>query len=223
MKTPIRILVVDDHAVVRSGLRLLLETQEDLRVVGEANSGTAALARCGEVNPNLVLMDIGLPGLNGLEATRAILAEHPDTRVLILTMHEDDAYFSEALAAGACGYVLKESPSDELLAGIRAVTAGGGFFHPALARRLAQSHGCSPTGEGRRSANQDPESLTEREHQIVHLTAQGKSNSQIAQIMFISPRTVERHRSNLMIKLGFSSRADLIRYAVEQGLVDPKG
>lgn len=222
MASLIRILLVDDHAVVRSGLRLLLETQEDLTVVGEARDGETALAHCRAVNPDLVLMDIGLPGLNGLESTRAILAERPDTQVLILTMHEDDGYFSEALAAGARGYVLKEAPPAELLAGIRAVAAGGGFFHPALARRLATGRTDAPGSAEPERRTQAGARLTQREREIMYLTAEGRGNREIGAMLYISARTVERHRSNLMAKLGLATRIDLIRYALEHDVRNVK-
>lgn len=209
MNTLIRILLVDDHAVVRSGLRLLLEAHPDLVVIGEASSGETAISFCRELQPDLILMDIGLRGSNGLETTRSLLAEHPSIRVLILTMHEDDDYFSEALAVGASGYVLKESTPSELLAGIRAVAAGGGIFHPALARRMAAGHS---------NHSADKCALTDREREILRLTAAGCSSREVGEKLYISPRTVERHRSNLVSKLGLHSRTDLIRYAVELGL-----
>lgn len=201
---------MDDHAVVRSGLRLLLEAHADCTVIGEANSGEAALVACRELKPDLVLMDIGMRGMNGLETTRAVLKEADGIRVLILTMHEDEAYFSEALSAGAAGYVLKEATPGELLAAIRAVAAGGGFFHPALARRLVK---------GNSSEASSPRGLTDREREILALTVEGHSSREIGKRLFLSPRTVERHRSNVLSKLGLKTRADLIRYAVESGLI----
>jgi DNA-binding NarL/FixJ family response regulator len=208
----IRILLADDHAVLRAGIRVLLEAQPDLEVIGEAGDGQAAVQRARELQPDVVVMDIGMPGLDGLAATRQILDSNPKTRILFLTQHENKEYVLPALKLGAAGYVLKRAEGDELLTAIRTVYAGGTFLDPAIAGALV-----SEVNRDEKTA--DPfDSLSEREREVLVLLAQGKTYQQIAEILFISPKTVDFHRVNIMRKLGLSNRAELTRFAIQRGL-----
>jgi DNA-binding NarL/FixJ family response regulator len=208
----IRILLADDHAVLRAGIRALLEAQPDLEVIGEAGDGQAAVQRARELQPDVVVMDIGMPGLDGLAATRQILDSNPKTRILFLTQHENKEYVLPALKLGAAGYVLKRAEGDELLTAIRTVYAGGTFLDPAIAGALV-----SEVNRDEKTA--DPfDSLSEREREVLVLLAQGKTYQQIAEILFISPKTVDFHRINIMRKLGLSNRAELTRFAIQRGL-----
>jgi len=215
MADKIRILIADDHAIVRSGVRLLLETQEGIEVVGEARSGDQAVALVDQLRPSLVLMDIAMPGMAGMEATRLIKARHPEIQVLVLTMHRSDEYFFEVLKAGASGYVLKAAETNELIAAIRAVARGEVFLHPSMARQLLSDY------LSRVNETEDPDHpwLTAREKEILHLLAEGYSNNEIAEQLVVSPSTVHTHRSNLMQKLNLNSRHELIRYARRRGLM----
>lgn len=210
----IRILLVDDHAVLRAGIRALLDTHSDLEVVGEAANGQQAVTRVRELHPDVVLMDVGMSGLDGMAATRQIKSDCPQTRVLFLTQHENKEYVLPALKIGASGYMLKRAEGDELLTAIRAVHAGGTFFDPAIAGVVAEDV------RRERGAPTDPfDTLTDREREVLTLLAQGQTYQQIAEMLFISPKTVDFHRANILRKLGLSSRADLTRYAVQRGLI----
>lgn len=210
----IRILIVDDHAVLRAGIRALLDLQADLRVVGEAGDGYQALLRVRELQPDVVLMDLGMAGMDGLTAMREIKASWPHVRVLILTQHENKEYILPALKMGASGYVLKRAEGDELLMAIRSVYAGETFFDPAIngiivddMRRIAQS----PS---------DPlETLSAREREVMMLLASGLTYQQVAETLFISVKTVDFHRANVLRKLDLASRTDLTKYAVQRGLI----
>lgn len=208
----IRILLADDHAVLRAGIRALLDMQSDMQVVGEAGDGLQTLARTRELEPDVVLMDIGMPVLDGLAATRQICEANPRTRILILTQHENKEYVLPALRVGASGYVLKRAEGDELLNAIRMVYAGGTFLDPAIAGVVADDvRGDAPADSF--------ETLSEREREVLVLLAQGQTYQQIAQALFISVKTVDFHRANILRKLGLSTRADLTRYAVLRGLI----
>lgn len=212
----IRVLVVDDHAIVRAGIRMLLNSTEDIEVVGEAADAAEALARTRELSPDVVLMDIGLPGMTGLEATRELHRLYPESRVLMVTIHEDQEYFFEALSAGASGYVLKEATPTELLSAIRTVHQGGVAFHLALARQLLDDYlRRVRTGDEAESYGQ----LTEREREVLRLTAEGRSAREVAELLYLSPKTVERHRANLMRKLNLHRRSELIQYALRKGFL----
>jgi two-component system response regulator NreC len=213
----ISLILADDHAVVRSGLRMLLEAQPDIDIVAEAESGLEAVQQVESLRPDLVLMDIQMPGLSGIEATKEIRRIAPDTAVLALTMHEDDQYFFEMINAGASGYVPKRAAPDELLIAIRTVARGEVFLYPSLATRLVQDY---------LRRGEDPEQgqvyddLTPREREVLVHIAEGQSNAEIAQELVISVKTVDRHRENIMRKLNMHSRIDLVKYAIKRGLID---
>lgn len=211
--TKIRILLVDDHAILRAGVRALLEMQRDFEVVGEASDGPSAITRALELQPDVALMDIGMPGMDGLAATREILASSPQTRVLFLTQHENKEYVLPALKLGASGYVLKRAEGDELITAIRTVHAGGTFLDPAIAGTLISE----VNRNGKVPA--DPlVSLSEREREVLVMLARGETYQQIAEALFISTKTVDYHRSNLMRKLGLNNRTELTRFAIQRGL-----
>ena len=214
----VRILIVDDHAVVRAGLRMLLGADPELEIVGEAGDGAQALTMARDLSPDVVLMDISMPDMNGIEATRRIQELCPDIAVLALTMHEDDQYFFEMLAAGASGYVPKRAAPDELISAIRAVKNGGMFLFPSLARLLVSDYLQRVEQGG--SSPRPFDALTEREREVLVRIAQGLSNQAIADELVISVKTVNRHRENIMAKLNLHSRVELVHYAIEKGLID---
>jgi DNA-binding NarL/FixJ family response regulator len=208
----IRVLVVDDHAVVRSGLRLLLDAEEDIEVVGEAGTGREAVFEARSSNPNVILMDVVMPGGSGIDATPQVMHEAPDAKVLILSMQDDPNYVRQAFAAGAAGYVLKEAADVELVAAVRVVAGGGRYVNPTLGARLVAAD-----ADERAKADADP--LSDREREVLRLLALGHTNQEIAKLLFISVRTSETHRAHIMQKLHLSSRADLVRYALANGLL----
>jgi len=216
--SPIRILLVDDHAVVRAGLHMLLDADPELQIVGEAENGAQALRLTDELAPDVVLMDISMPDMNGIEATRKIKEQAPNVTVLALTMHEDDQYFFEMLAAGASGYVPKRAAPNDLISAIHAVHNGGVFLFPSVARVLVQDYVQRAARAG--TAGHSFDVLTEREREVLTLIAQGLSNQDIADQLVISTKTVNRHRENIMAKLNLHSRVELVRYAIEKGLID---
>ena len=211
----IRVLLADDHAILREGLRALLGYYDDVQVVGEAQDGAEAIARVGELQPDIVLMDIAMPAMNGLEATRLICQQYPKTRVLILTQHEDRQYVLPLLQAGASGYVLKRALGTNLITALRTVARGETFLYPTVATIVVEEmHRQAEVSEAM------PESLTPREREILKHIALGESNPQIAIALSISAKTVEWHRSNLMSKLSVHNVADVVRYALQHGLVE---
>jgi len=212
----IRLLLVDDHAVVRSGLRMLLASESDMEIVGEAGSGSEAVAAAGSARPDVILMDIGLPDMSGIEAARIIKSKYADIAIVALTIHEDEEYFFKMLEAGASGYVPKRVSPDELITAIRAAANGEVYLYPSLAKLLVRDY-LSQEREAETHATLD--NLTEREHEVILKLAEGTSNDQIAQELVISPKTVERHRENIMRKLNLHSRAELVRYAIRKGII----
>jgi len=211
----IRLLIADDHTIFRAGVRLLLEAEPDIEVVGEALNGVEAAQMAESLHPDLILMDIGMPGMNGLEATRQIKSRFPHIHILVLTMHRTDEYFFEMLKAGASGYMLKAAETNELIGAIRAVARGEVFLYPTMARHLLQDYlqrlnDPNETGQP---------SLTPREKEILRLLAEGYSNKEIADKLVVSPSTIHSHRTNLMQKLNLSSRYELIQYARQRGLM----
>lgn len=208
-----KIVIADDHGIVRSGIRLLLETQPDLEVVGEAADGISARELIVRERPDLAILDVKMPGLTGLQATREIKAQAPEVSVLILSMHDDERYLFEALKAGASGYVLKSQADSDLLEAIRSVERGEPFLSPgaqqALIRDLLE-----------RGAPSESD-LTPREEEIVKLVAEANTTREIADLLHLSEKTVENHRANAMRKLGMRDRVELVRYAIRQGLIEP--
>lgn len=214
----IRLLMVDDHAVVRLGMRMLFEGESDIEVVGEAETAREAINLVGELQPDVVLMDIGLPDLSGIEATRAIKNESGETAVVAVTIHEDEEYFFKMLDAGATGYVPKRAAPEELLTAIRAAAAGGVYLYPSLAKLLVKDYlSQEPPAKARDSISV----LTPREHEVLALLADGDSNAEIAEKLSISPKTVARHRENIMGKLNMHSRTELVKYAIRKGIIQP--
>jgi len=208
----IRVLVVDDHAVVRSGLRHVLEAEDDIEVVGEAGDMREAVFEARSQKPDVVLMDIVMPGPSGIEATPAVLKEAPEAKVLVLSMQDDPRYVREAFSAGASGYVLKEAADAEVVDAVREVSRGGRYVHPALGARLVAAE-----AEERVRAEEDP--LSDREREVLRLLALGHTNQEIAKKLYLSVRTVETHRAHIMQKLRLSSRAELVRFAMDEGLL----
>lgn len=213
MSDPIRVLIADDHTIVRSGLRLLLEAEPGFQVVDEALDGYQTLALAEELQPDIILMDISMPGLDGLEATRQIKARWPDIYILILTMHRSEEYFFEMLKAGASGYMLKAAETDELIHALHVVARGEIYLYPMMAQMLV--------GDYLRKTNEQDIGpiLSPREKEILYLLVEGFSNKEIAEKLVLSPSTVYTHRGNLMSKLGLSSRHELIQYARKNGLI----
>ncbi|MBI2939683.1 MAG: response regulator transcription factor [Chloroflexi bacterium] len=214
--SPIRVLIADDHTVLRAGIRLLLQSASGFEVAGEARDAAEAVARTIELKPDIVLLDITMPGVSGLEATAEIVRRCPGPRVVVLTMHEDEEYFFRALSAGASGYLLKDSSPEEMVAALRLVQQGGVYFHPSLGRKLLDDYlRRADSGEERERFGR----LTDREREIVRLIAEGRTHREVADLLYLSPRTVERHCANIMEKLNLQNRAELIRYALRNGLV----
>jgi DNA-binding NarL/FixJ family response regulator len=218
--SPIRVLLAEDHNVVREGLRLLLDAQADIEVIGEATSGREAVVLAAETCPDVAVMDISMAELDGLQAASQIKTQCPETRILILTMHESDAYFFRALDAGASGYVLKKAASEELTDAVRAVARGEAFFYPPMARKLLDGylkHGTArpPAGPPRY------EELSEREREVMFMLVRGLTNQQIADELVISPSTVQSHRTNILHKLELETTIDLVRYTIRHGLIEP--
>jgi two-component system response regulator NreC len=211
----IRLLLVDDHAVVRSGLKMLLENERDVEIVGEASSASEAMEAAARLKPNVILMDIGLPDLSGIDATREIKKRVTEVSVVALTIHEDEEYFFKMLEAGASGYVPKRAAPEELLTAIRAAASGQVYLYPSLAKLLVRDY----LDGGRASGEQTSSDLTDREQEVLTYLAEGASNEEIASSLVISPKTVARHRENIMRKLNLHSRAELVRYAIRKGII----
>jgi two-component system, NarL family, response regulator NreC len=208
-----RILIADDHPVLRSGLRVLLAADPDLEVIGEAGTGEETLRLAGELLPDVVLLDIGMPGESGIETVRRLKEKLPALKVLFLTMHEEEGTLLEALNAGGDGYVIKRADQPEIIQAIRAVRRGDVYVHPAMTRALLSQP------ETTERPPEPVEPLTRREIDVLRLLARGNTNRQIADLLTLSVRTVESHRANLMGKLGLSSRVELVTYAEEHGLL----
>jgi len=209
----IRVLVVDDHAVVRSGLRLLLEREPGIVPVDEAANAEEAVFRMIEHKPDVLLIDVTMPGPSGIEAIPKLLEASPASKVLVLSMHDDPRYVRDAFAAGANGYVLKEAADAEVVAAIREVADGGSYVNPALGARMVAA-------EAREHAEAKADPLSEREHEVLRLLALGHTNQEIAKTLYISVRTAETHRAHIMQKLGLASRAELVRYALAKQIIE---
>ena len=215
----IRLLLVDDHEIVRAGLRMLFSAEPQVEIIGEASSGEDAVAAVQDLKPEVVLMDVAMPGIGGVEATRRIKASHPQVAVLALTMHEDEEYFFEMLAAGASGYVPKRAAPDDLMSAIHIVRQGDVYIYPSLARLLVKDF----LHRSEASAPETREELTPREQEVLTYIAEGYSNREIADALVISVKTVDRHRENLMRKLQLHNRVELVKYAIEKGMISIGG
>ncbi|MEZ5426876.1 MAG: response regulator transcription factor [Pyrinomonadaceae bacterium] len=214
----LRILLVEDHGTVREGIKLLVDAQNDMEVVGEADSGETAVEKTKELRPEVVLMDISMPGLNGMKATKKIKEMFPEIKILILTRHSDDGYLQQLIQAGANGYVLKQSAPAELINAIRAVSAGKAYLDPSLTEKVMGGYLRQSTALKNASKVQ----ITDRESEVLRLIAWGYTNKEIAARLQISVKTVETHKANAMRKLGISSRIDIVRYAILQGWLEDK-
>lgn len=212
----IRLLLVDDHEVVRTGLRMLLEHQPDMEIVGEASTGLEALELATREKPDVIVMDITLPDISGIETTRQIRRSQPNSAIIALTIHEDEQYFFEMLQAGAAGYVPKRAAPEDLISAIRAAYSEEIYLYPTLAKALVSDF----LGRSHSVIEDNAlEELTPREMEVLELLAEGLSNDEIAQRLVISPHTVARHRENLMRKLGLHSKSELVKYAIRKGII----
>jgi DNA-binding NarL/FixJ family response regulator len=210
---PVRVLLADDHVTVRHGLKLLIDSQPDLTVIAEASDGHTAVEQAVALKPDVVVMDISMPGMNGLVATRKLKQLRPDAAIVTLTRHSDDAYLQELLRAGVAGYVLKQSPPSELLQAIRAAAAGGQYLDSALTARVTAGF----LGKSGRHVSRPTATVSDRESDVLRFIAAGYSNKEIAAQLSLSVKTVEAHKANAMKKLGLSGRIDIVNYAVLQG------
>jgi len=212
----VRIFLADDHTIVRHGLRKILQEQPDWAVVGEAGDGREAVRQVLEMKPDVAMLDIGMPQLNGIEATRQIARRAPEVKVLILSMHADEAYVIQALQAGAKGYLLKDSADKDVVRAIAAVAQGKSFFSPTVAKVMLDDYVRRLTEKG---VTDRYDTLSEREREVFQLIAEGRTNKEIADLLFISPSTVETHRARVMEKLGLHSAVELVLYAVRKGVI----
>jgi len=217
-KGKIRVLLADDHAIVREGVKMILTAEPDIEVVGEAEDGRQAVELAKKLRPDVAVLDISMPGINGIEATRQIKAALPDIHTLALTMHSDDTYVFQLLKAGASGYVLKRAAATDLVQAIRAARRGEAFLYPSVAKAVVADYlKRLKTGEGRETYD----GLTDREKEILTLVADGATNQEIAQKLYISVKTVQTHRAHIMEKLNLHDRTKLVRYAIRKGLIEP--
>jgi len=209
----IRVVVVDDHAVVRSGIKLLLDRHDDIEVVGEAGNAQDAVFRVRELIPDVILLDLVMPGESGIEVLPKLLKEASEAKVLVLSMQDEPSYVREAFAAGASGYVLKEAADEEVVNAVREIAGGGSYVHPTLGARMVTADAAA-----RAAADADP--LSDREREVLRLLALGHTNQEIAKLLYISVRTAETHRAHIMQKLRLTTRAELVRHALAQGLLE---
>jgi DNA-binding NarL/FixJ family response regulator len=214
-RSEIRVLIVDDHAILRDGIRSLLQSQDGIRVVGEAGNGKEALERVRQLNPDIVLMDVAMPEMDGIQATEEIKNHHPDVKVLILTQHDNWEYIDPLVQAGASGYVLKRSGGRDVVKAIRQVHEKGAFLEAQVAQKVLTGYARSE-----RDLSEEEPNLTARELEVLQLVCEGKTNKEIARELFISPKTVSVHRSNIMSKLGVNSSYELFRYLAKNKLFD---
>jgi two-component system response regulator NreC len=218
MPRKINVILADDHAVLRAGLRALLNAEPDIEVIGEAADGQEAIALAERLHPDVVVMDITMPRMDGLRATRQIAERMPELRVLVRTMHAEEQYLFQVLEAGGAGYVLKNSADTDLIDAIRVVAGGQAYLYPSATRLLLEAY-----RKGDRGAEQRENLLTEREEEVLKLTAEGYSNTEIANRIYLSPKTVDTYRQRIMEKLGLHHRAELVRYALDRGLLRADG
>jgi DNA-binding NarL/FixJ family response regulator len=212
----IRILIADDHTLLREGIKAILEDEPDIVVVGEADDGRETIRLASQFRPNVILMDIAMPSLNGLEATRQIKHEHPEINILVLTMYDHEEYLRQLLEVGASGYILKRAAASELVAAIRAVNAGDAVLSPSITRMLLNDYLRRDTS----GADTGTEALTPREREVLQLIAEGKTSREIAEILNLSIKTVQSHRGSIMQKLDLHDRGDLIKYAIQKKIIE---
>lgn len=213
----IKVLIVDDHAILREGIKALLSCYEDIEIVGEASDGAEAIKKVKELNPDVTLMDIAMPGLGGLESTLELRKIRPQTKIIVLTQYDNREYIYRFFKAGVSGYVLKKAMGTELLSAIRAVYNGGTFLYPSVATKVVEGY----LQEGEQPPAVDPyEALTDREKQVLKLIAEGYTNKEMAELLYISVKTVMGHRTNIMEKLNIHNRTELVKFAIRHGLVD---
>ncbi|MBI4905713.1 MAG: response regulator transcription factor [Acidobacteria bacterium] len=216
MTTKTKILVADDHGIVRQGLRSLLERQQDMEVAGEAGDGREAVRMAEELDPQIIVMDIAMPQLNGIDAAEQVLRTSPQTKIILLSMYADEEFLTRALTVGVKGYLLKDSAELDLVRAVRAVAAGKSFFSPAIAQTLAEDYVRQLQSKGLQDSY---ELLTPREKEIIQLLAEGKSNKEVATVLDVSPYTVETHRMHLMQKLNLHNTAEIVLYAVRKKII----
>jgi two-component system response regulator NreC len=216
MTSKIHILIADDHTLLRNGICAILKDEQGMLIVGEANDGREAVRLAGQLKPNVVLMDIAMPLLNGLEATRQIKREHPEINVLVLTMYDNEEYFRKMLEVGASGYIIKRAAATELVSAIRAVYNGEAVLSPAITRLLLEDY----LNHDLRNEKDDPNALSSREREVLQLIAEGKTSREIAEILNLSVKTVQSHRTSLMQKLDLHDRGELIKYAIQKKIIE---
>jgi two-component system, NarL family, response regulator NreC len=216
MTSKIRILIADDHTLLRNGICALLEAEQDMSIVGEASDGREAVRLASQLKPDIVLMDIAMPLLNGLEATRQIKHEHPEINVLVLTMYDNEEYFREMLEVGSSGYIIKRAAASELVTAIRAVYNGEAVLSPVITRLLLEDYLNHETHREK----DDPNALSSREREVLQLIAEGKTSREIAEILNLSVKTVQSHRTSLMQKLDLHDRGELIKYAIQKKIIE---
>lgn len=216
MTSKISILIADDHTLLRDGISAILEDEPDMVIVGEASNGREAVRLAGQLKPNVILMDIAMPLLNGLEATRQIKREHPEINVLVLTMYDHEEYFRQMLEVGASGYIIKRAAASELVSAIHAVYNGESVLSPAITRLLLEDY----LNHDTHSDKDDPNALSSREREVLQLIAEGKTSREIAEILHLSVKTVQSHRTSLMQKLDLHDRGELIKYAIQKKIIE---
>jgi two-component system response regulator NreC len=215
MDGKVKVLVVDDHDVVREGIRMVLSSDPELEVVGTASSGEQAIEEVHQLRPDVVVMDIAMPGLSGFEATRRIRESEPDVKVVALTVHDSEAYVFQMLQAGATGYVVKRAAAEDVIQAVKRASHGEAVLHPAVAKLVIKDY----LSRVERGEEQSFDSLSDREREILKLIAEGKTNREIAEMLFLSIKTVQAHRANLMHKLGMHDRTELVKYAIRKGII----
>jgi two-component system response regulator NreC len=215
MNDRVKVLVVDDHEIVREGIRMVLATDPELEVVDVASSGEEAIDKVRECQPNVVLMDIGMPGLSGFEATRRIRESNPGTQVVALTVHDSEGYVFQMLQAGATGYVVKRAPSEDVIQAVKRANQGEAVLHPSVAKLLIKDY-LARVAKGEETSF---DQLSDREREILKLIAEGRTNREIAESLFLSIKTIQAHRANLMRKLGMHDRTELVKYAIRKGII----
>lgn len=216
MNSKIRILIADDHTLLRNGICAILEDEPDMQIVGEASDGREAVRLATQLKPHVLLMDIAMPLLNGLEATRQIKREHPEINILVLTMYDHEEYFRQMLEVGASGYIIKRAAASELVSAIRAVYNGEAVLSPAITRLLLEDYLSHDT----RTDKEDPNALSSREREVLQLIAEGKTSREVAEILHLSVKTVQSHRTSLMQKLDLHDRGELIKYAIQKKIIE---